>query len=206
MRTVAMLTPIVSTVSSHFATIDQLTLRNEAVSGIQVSPTPAPSPLRGMNGYAPYILFLLLFISALGVLFIRKIRNTRDVIIGVLIAVFAASIPTVITYMRSSNYQTTNAGPNETPRNVNVRTWTRQSVLVTWSTVAQLYGGVRYGAAPFTQTQSLYRFADDSRPMTEHSVIIPVLTENTPYDFEIQSGSNWYDNGGTYIRFVFQSQ
>jgi uncharacterized membrane protein len=197
----------VTTYANHLAEIDQLSQRTETTTQTQTTPSQDAVPTSVLSPYVvylPLVLFLLLFITAFGMLVMNKVHSAKNVAVGLVIALFAACIPTTITFLQQSGGQITKAGPNETPRQVVITSKDKESAIVTWMTVANVYGGVRYSLAPYTANRAVYRVSDNAQATTAHAVVIPNLTKGTAYELEIQSGTGWYDNGGTYVRFIFQ--
>lgn len=197
----------VTTYANHLAQIDQLSERIETTAQTQTVPpqeTVPTSVLSPYVAYLPLVLFLLLFITAFGMLVMNKVHSAKNVAVGLVIALFAACIPTTISFLHQSGGQITKAGPNETPRQVIITSKDKESAIVTWTTVATVYGGVRYSMAPFAVSRATYRVSDNAQATTTHAVVLPNLTKGTAYELEIQSGTGWYDNNGTYVRFIFQ--
>lgn len=192
--------------AKHFVQIQELTAHN-AVSAheetVEVSTSPLTQSLEPFVGYTPFILFALLFFVAFGMLVVNRAKTLANMTTAFVLAFMAASIPSVLTYVGQGSRQEVRAGPEETPRNVQVLAGSTNSVIVSWETDAERSGLVRLGKAPFTIDSSRAYIANDQLKVRMHSVEIQGLKKNETYEFEILSGSTWYDNGGTYIQFTF---
>ena len=195
-------------VANYFVTINQLSAHNAPHTqeeGAQTTPPVATGPLSMIMPYASVILFVLLFIAAFGIQLMRSIRNTKQIITAVMIALFAASIPTILTYVGEGSRQEARAGPEEVPMTVVVQREASDAVHITWKTDAMRIGVVKLGEVPFDANTAKVYVADDQQPVQLHTAIISGLKDKHRYEFEILSGKTWYDNNGTYIPFTFSS-
>lgn len=191
-------------VVNYFLTIKQLTAHNTASAREQVgapSPSPLASTLMPFVPYAPFVLSALLFIVAFGILVVNRAKNLKNITIAILIAFISASIPTMISYVGQGSRQTANAGPEEIPRNVKVVPVSPTSVLISWNTDAARVGAVRFSTSPLTSQSARLYLADNQEAVRIHSVQIDSLASQS-YEFEILSGTTWYDNGGKYLQFT----
>ena len=190
---------------NYFVTINELTAHNIASVHEEVtvaSPSPIASTFAPFIPYTPFVLFALLFMVAFGILVVNRVRNLKNVTTALMLALMVASIPTVLTYIAQGSRQTAKAGPQEVPRNVRVAPASPASVRISWETDAARVGVVRLSKMPFIlQTARLY-IADDQKSVSVHSIEINSLVRQQSYEFEILSGTTWYDNKGTYIQFT----
>ena len=194
---------------NHFVTIEQLTIRNAQASGmVQIPPTPKPSYVATLLSpymlYLPILLFLLLFCTAFIIQVTNKVRTSKHILISIVIALFAASIPSALTYLAEGSSQRAKAGPREVPRNVRIDYKSPQAATVLWYTDTPVYGGVRYSLIPFSETKSYFITSDSGKKTLSHSVDLKNLILGKTYELEVLSGGNWYTNNGTYIRFQFR--
>ncbi|MFC1626593.1 fibronectin type III domain-containing protein [Patescibacteria group bacterium] len=152
--------------------------------------------------FAPFFLFFGIFIGAFGMLFMSRTRNFKNVFTSAVIALFAATIPTLMTVMNDQNsLYVTKAGPDETPRNVRVVHQSPTSALVLWETDAKHIGAVKLSPVPFNDDTTSIINGDFGKTVTHHTVTLDNLKHGTAYDFVILSGSQWFDNGGAPLQF-----
>jgi hypothetical protein len=196
---------MMSVAANYFVTVSELTAHNTASAQKDVVVPSLSSMVNTFSPlipYTPFILVALLFVVAFGILVSNRVRNFKNITTALVFALMVASIPTVITYISQGSRQTAKAGPDEIPRDVRVAADTPSSVLILWRTDATHTGVIRLGAAPLeTQTACVY-IADNRASVTDHSVRIGELKKGKTYEFEILSGTTWYDNKGSYIRFT----
>src|SRR3989344_1016938 len=201
-----MTTPHPLAAVNYYVTINQLSARNapEAKEEIVAYPqVPFGDMLVPLIPYAPVFLFVLLFTVAFGMQVVNKIRRARHMMVAILIAFFAASIPTVLNYVQQGTRQEARAGPEEVPRQVRVAPQSPGSVVISWETDAPRVGVVRFGKKPLTNASGRVYIGNDQMSVRMHSVQIDTLTKKQPYQFEIMSGNTWYDNNGKYIEFTY---
>ena len=200
-------TPAPQVAVNYFVAINQLSARSTNTSQEQIiQPTPSPltNILMPMLPYAPLVLFILLFVAAFGLLVVTRVKNLKNMTTALVLALITASIPTVITYIGQGSRQTALAGPDEIPREVRVSPDSVAYAVISWHTDAKHTGVVRMGPAPLNvQTARIY-IANDRTEVTDHSIRIGGLVKGKTYEFEILSGTTWYDNGGKYIQFTQQ--
>jgi len=199
--------PLASAVN-YFVTVSELTAHN-TVSAHEEKVQPVPqSPifhsLEPFFPYAPFVLIALLFVVAFGIQVVNRARNLKNVTTALVLALIVASIPMVLTYISHGSPQTTNAGPDEIPCEVRVKPDTISSVVISWRTDAKHVGVVRFGAAPLAAKTPRVYLANNREEVQIHTVSIGGLKKATTYEFEILSGTTWYDNGGKYIQFTFR--
>ncbi len=191
--------------TNYFVTIRELSAHNTASAHetvIEAPPSPIASTLAPLLPYTPVILFGFLFVIVFGIFIINRVRNVKNVTTAFILAVMLASIPTLLTYIARGSRQEVNAGPEEVPRNVRVAPASPSSIVISWETDAARVGVVRFSKAPFSlQTARVY-LANNQSLVRTHSVEIDKLVGKESYEFEILSGTTWYDNGGRYIKFT----
>jgi hypothetical protein len=190
----------------YFVQIQELTAHNTVSASENVVSAPRQSSLVSMVEpyamYAPFVLSGLLFIIAFGMFFMNRVHNWKNVMTAFILALMIAGIPTILTYVGQGSRQNVTAGPEEIPRNVQVTPASPTSVSISWETDAARVGVVRLSKTPFTlQTARVY-IADNQASVRTHSVKIDRLIKKESYEFEIMSGTTWYDNNGAYIRFT----
>lgn len=191
--------------ANYFVTVNELTAHNTASAHeevVVVSPSPLASTLTPFIPYTPFVLFGLLFVIAFWILVVNRVRNLKNVTTAFVFALMVAGIPTALTYINQGSRQEVKAGPQEVPRNVRVAPASPTSVRISWETDATRVGVVRFNKIPFSlQTARVY-IADNQESVRAHSVEIDRLVKKESYEFEILSGTTWYDNGGKYIQFT----
>jgi hypothetical protein len=191
--------------ANYFVTISELSAHNTASAHdtvIEAPPSTITDTLAPFLPYTPFILFALLFVIVFGIFIINRVRNLKNVMAAFMVAFMLASIPTLLTYIAHGSRQEVKAGPEEVPRNVRVAPASPTSVLISWETDAARLGVVRFGTAPFTLQATRVYIADNQKSVRTHSVEIDKLVKKETYEFEILSGTRWYDNAGSYIRFT----
>lgn len=194
---------------SYFAAMSSLTQKSSGQTSsitIEEPDTIIPPVFSPFIPYAPVILFFALFISAFGMQLIRKVLDARRIITAFALAFFAASIPTVLTVMQQRSVSQTHAGPDEIPRNVTVTRHADYAVVVAWHTDAEKIGAVRVSTAPFTQDTAVTYIADNGAKVRDHSVILSDLKPDMTYQFEVFSGTAWYDHNGIPISFHYMDK
>jgi hypothetical protein len=194
---------------NHFVIIEQLTLRNVQASGaLQITPAPKPSYVASLLSpymlYLPIVLFLLLFCTAFVIQVTNKVRTSKHMLVSIVIALFAASIPAALTYLKEGSNQRAKAGPQEIPQNVRINYKNPKTAVVVWYTDAPVYGGVRYSLLPYSENKSNFITSDSGKKTLSHSVELKNLVLGKTYELEILSGSGWYTNNGSYIQFIFR--
>jgi len=197
------------TASNYFVAINELTAHNTAVTNeVTIQPaqqSPFFHSLEPFFPYAPFVLVALLFVIAFGIQVINRARNLRNVTTAFVLALLVASIPMVLNYVGQGSRQTANAGPDETPRQVRVQPNTSTSVLISWTTDAKHIGVVKLGPVPFSdKTAFVYLAKNHTEETQTHVIRINGLKRGLTYEFEILSGTTWYDNAGNYIQFTFK--
>lgn len=195
----------VAIATNYFVSINELSARTTASTQEEVvQPTPSmiSQSLEPFFPYTPFILTAVLFIAAFGILIVNRTKSLKNLTTALLLALMTASIPTVISYIGTGSRQAVNAGPDEIPREVRVTPDTPSFVIISWKTDAKHTGVVRFGAAPLSNQTARVYIANDRTEVTDHSIRIGGLTKGKTYEFEILSGTTWYDNGGTYIQFT----
>lgn len=155
--------------------------------------------------FAPFLISGILFILALGILTAGKFRLSRIGISGFLIALFAASIPTMLMVVRQGNDAIIQASPAETPRNLRIQQHSATSVSVTWDTQGEQPGLVRYSYTQHGNTRTLMAGSIHVKSTT-HEVILTDLIPNVELSIEILSGTHWYKNGSNPILFTFKTR
>lgn len=197
----------IATAENYFVTINQLTAHN-TVSAHDETAQPIQQPsifqsLEPLLPYSPFIVFIFLFIAAFYIQVVNRVRNLKNVTAALVLAIMLASIPTVLTYVGQGSRQTASAGPDEIPREVRVQADTSTAVLISWRTDAKHIGVVKLGPAPFSQKTALvYMTTNDQEEVQMHTIRVDRLKKGTSYEFEILSGTTWYDNAGKYIQFT----
>lgn len=190
----------------YFVQIQELTAHNTVSASENVVETPRQSSWVTMVEpyamYAPFVLSGLLFIIAFGMFFMNRVHNWKNVMTAFILALMIAGIPTILTYVGQGSRQTVKAGPEEVPRNVRVAPASPTSVRISWETDAARIGVVRLSKTPFSSQTARVYIADNQTSVRAHSVEIDRLVKHESYEFEILSGTTWYDNGGNYIQFT----
>jgi len=194
--------------SNYFVLIDELSARNVSQNSkteVQASPVlPVNDPFFTFAPYGVAGIAIVLFIIAFGIQLNKSIHKSRQMMMAIIIAVFAACIPSVLTYVNQGTRQDTHAGPEYTPRNVRVVKIKPASIAIDWVTDVPVYTMIRLGPAPLGGALArLYRDTAEIKT-TEHSVTVDGLKYAIPYEFEIYSGNIWYDNAGEYIQFTLK--
>ena len=199
----------IASAANYFVAINELTAHNAAVTNEEtVQPTQQSPLFHSLEPYLPYtpfVLVALLFVIALGIQVINHAKNLKNVSAAFVLALLVAGIPMVLNYVGQGSRQTANAGPDEVPREVRVQPNTSSSVLISWITDAKHIGVVKLGPVPFGEKTAFVYLADNHMEEVQmHTIRVDRLKTGTTYEFEILSGTTWYDNAGNYIQFNFK--
>ena len=192
------------TVANHFAMIDALTQKENTQTAV-TSPVITSSPILSflfspLVIYGSIVLFITLFIGAVFIQFISRVldwkRTSSSFVVALLIAIMPLSIRVGLeaTSLRSF------AGPDEVPRKIEIKQ-VGSSVQISWETDALKAGSVRYHAVGTEDDVSFTAIADFGKRTKQHIVIIENIKKGIEYEFEILSGSGWYDNNGKPLQF-----
>lgn len=191
---------------SHLITVRELT---EKVSAAPASETieqaqQLPSWLSEFFPYAPYVLSFALFVGVFGVMIMHRVKSFKNIALALLLALFAAGTPAILSYAQLGGGQVTHAGPREQPTDVTVQKISETEAQVNWQTQRTTLGLVRYSEAPFTGVGARMVFGNDQEEVSSHVAKLTALERGQTYELEILSGDTWYDNSGSPIRFVFE--
>lgn len=190
---------------NYFVSIDQLTAHN-TVKAEESTRLPSQASTVATMGqfspFMPFVLFGLLFCIALGIQLTNRFRDSKHILMSVLISFAVASIPAMLAYVGEGGRQQVTASPQEIPKHVVVQRRDATSVFVTWNTDAPTIGVIRLWGTPPVDGGRLF-VANKQAEAGEHTVLIDGLTGKNEYQFQILSGTTWYDNNGQNIRFTF---
>lgn len=192
---------------NYLVTINQLSAHNApniVEEQVQVLPMPVSKMVSPILPYTPYILFIVLFVAAFSLQVMNVMRSSKNMIVTILLALFAASIPTALNYIENGSRQNVNASPEETPRMIQVQGAGPNSIRISWTTDAEKLSIVKMAKKPLTETNGYIYMGQGSTHVKQHSVTIEKLARNQAYQMEILSGSSWYDNAGVPVEFVFK--
>lgn len=192
---------------TYYSAVSALTAKpatHETTAAV-VPDSVIPPVLSPLVTYAPLLLFFALFVSAFGIQLINRIRDARRLVTAFAIAFFAASIPSVLSVMQQRTFVQTRAGPDEIPRNVRISVAPGQAE-IRWQTGVANVGAVRVSRAPLDERQSTLYIADNGSSVTEHHVLVESLQTGMAYEFEVLSGTEWYDYNGVPLKFVLPAR
>ncbi len=193
--------------TNYLLTINQLSARNAPVTAEEVQETKQLqqfSTISSLASFSPIIISIVLFVSTFIFLMMRQLKNFKNISMAVGIALFAACIPTVMNMSQGGVHQNVRAGPEEVPREIRVEKIDASAVQIRWLTDAVKIGSVRMRQKGQGETQYRVHVGDDQQAIKQHSVNITNLKKNQSYEFEILSGSTWYDNAGETLSFTFK--
>lgn len=197
----------VAVAANYFVSIHELSARTTASAHEEVVVTPTPSPaistLAPFFPYTPFILFAVLFAAAFVMLVVTRAKSLKNVTTALLFALMTAGIPSVLSYIGTGSRQAVKAGPDEIPREVRVTPNTPSFVTISWKTDAKHTGVIRFGVAPLSSKTARVYIANDQTKVKDHSIRIGGLSKGKTYEFEILSGTTWYDNDGSLIQFTY---
>ncbi len=192
-------------IAGYYAAVNALTPKEEQIA----SPQPdTSSPLAILFSpfliYGSVILFFALFLGALVIQIWYRTLDAKRTLTSLVIAFIIASVPfSLKTALEITRFQT-NAGPDETPRNVEIKQTGKTVAQISWQTQVEKVGAVRYSLAPFNQTQSQVVIADHGSMMKNHLAELPNLLPGVLYELEILSGSKWYNSEGRPLNLRLQ--
>lgn len=191
-----------TTQASYYFTVFALTPKQATAAQESTQPQPQSQPawLPPLYVYAPFLLFFALFLGAFGIQLIGKIRSFKRITAAFIIALFAASIPLVLTQVREGTGFRSRASADEVPQNVQIAQNSRDSVYISWTTAVERIGAVRIGPAPLTEQNSTVMIGDLGNRVKNHSLKLENLNPNLEYEMEILSGTLWYTDKGEPIK------
>jgi len=188
---------------NYYLTVHALTPKVAPQTEARASDRSMPAP--GISApwllFVPFLVFFAVFIAVFGMQVANKTWNMRRTVTALVLALFAAAIPYVLTSVREGTGFQSKAGPDEVPRNVRVAPLSTSSVLVVWETDADKVGAVRYGLPPLSAQGSTVVIGDVGKKVTRHTVKLDNLKPRAAYDFEIFSGTIWYSDNGKPLTF-----
>lgn len=150
--------------------------------------------------YGSVVLFFLIFLGAIAVQIIYRMLNWKRTVTALVVAIVIAGIPiSVRTALEVTSLQT-RASPDEIPKNVQIIQTSASSFTITWETLVAKVGAVKYGKAPLREDLTDTVIADMGKKSERHTAKIDNL-EKVAYEFEILSGSKWYNNDGKPLKF-----
>ena len=119
---------------------------------------------------------------------------------SILLALVSAALPLTMGVLLQKNGFLTQASTLERPRNLQIVNVTPSSFTVKWQTDGKQYGFLRYGLQPeLSALTSTILETGGLAKRQHHEVLVKGLTPETSYNFEILSGSRWYDNSGALL-------
>ncbi len=192
---------------NYLLTINQLSARNAPVTREETKETKQLSTFGEYSQYAVYVPFILSGLIFLGIFIfqmIQRVKNLKNISVALVIAMFAASIPTVLSMMQSNVQQSVKASPEEIPKELRVKSIPTDSAIISWTTGAVVMGSVRIREFTNEKTQPRVFVGDRQIAVSNHSVTVTGLKQNHQYELEILSGRIWYDDGGKLIQFIYK--
>jgi len=191
--------------ANHYAMINKLSaVADSPVTAETHTEQGAPSTpyVDFVMLFAPYVIAVVLFITALVVMTAGKLRSAKINAGMLVLALFAAAIPMVLSSMSRGVGNVMQASPGEEPINVRIDHSDSDSVLVHWETAKPQSGFVRYGTA-LVDSDQMRVVGNVREKSTIHEVILHSLESGATYKLEIVSGSTWYGTDGKPITFTF---
>ncbi len=172
---------------------------------VQAQATDQASQIPSVASYfvwAPMAVFIMLFIAVFGLMIAGKVMTFKRTVSAMMLALVLAAIPYITGQINTGFSTSTKAGPEEFPKNVEIKRLTPSSATVVWMTDVALTGAVRYGATPLDELMTKVLIADSGQKTTIHTVELSGLVPGKTYDLEIFSGKTWYNNSGTNLQFT----
>lgn len=202
-RLIAVLSGKTATIGSYYYKVFALTPKESqevTQQALQVEQGPLSQYFPVLATYAPFILFFALFVGAFGIQMLSKTKTIKRIFTAFVIALFAASVPFVLTATREGVDLRSKAGPGETPQNLKIIQDSPTSALVTWNTTEDKVGAVRMSAAPYDEKNSSVAIGDAGRQVKVHSIRLNNLSRRGTYELEILSGTLWYTDNGNPLK------
>ncbi len=178
---------------NHFETIDVLsvsTTQPPRPTTVAQS-SPAESFFGPLAVYSPFVISGLLFVTALVILTAGKFRRARITFGMLVVALFAAAIPAMLTAINSGVNVPTQAAPGETPRNVRISYPQEGTAVIEWDTEKEQIGMVRYGRT-LTDPASVSLAGSPVERSTHHVATLTNLEKDQKYEVQVFSGRQWY--------------
>ena len=188
--------------TNYLLTVNELSKRGEPTTEVVTKP-PQETALTTIP-YLPFALVGALFVGALVIQVVAKIRSATALISALVFALFAASIPAALTYVQHGTQNRTNASPQTQPKILHVRYGTPTTAIFTWSTDIPTTGGIRIWQKNATVDDAKVVLDDDRSKTTNHEVTMTNLTLGTIYAFEVLSNAEWYGDTTMplYVHFI----
>jgi hypothetical protein len=196
--------PIASLYGNYLLNIESLTLK--PAGGVQdnteTSENTVLTPVSPLVIYSPFIIFFGLFIGILLANIIQRVINLRRIVTVVIFSLMAAVTPFLAGQLQNSVQYQSKAVQDQTPRNIEVISLTKTSVIISWETNVPNVGAVRFGQSQKDGQNLRVIIADNGSSISRHTVKIDQLVPGSEYIFEIASSNHWYDLSGSPVSFT----
>jgi len=148
-------------------------------------------------------IFIFLLSGAIIIQAVNKVLDYKRTIMTLIVCLMVISVPLL---MRNALYSTfqLRAGPQEAPRNIELKQNSPSSIKVSWETQEPRTGAVRVGKAPLNLDQSRVTIGDQGKLTKLHSLEIDRLEAGFEYEAELLSGKTWYDDNGKPLKFILK--
>jgi hypothetical protein len=180
--------------------IAQTRQSTDAADAEAMSP-PSPALI-----YFPFVVFFVIFVLAFGMQLMGKVKSLRHTVTAMVIALFIAMTPFVLTSIREGVGLGTQAGPEQIPRNVRIVQTGKDTVLVTWDTDAASVGAVRIGPGLSQEKDIIVKVGDFGNRVHRHTIKLERLEPGIRYEMEILSGTVWYTDKGNPLKILLSGK
>jgi hypothetical protein len=167
-------------------------------SGTSVKPVPAPPALKLPVNFTPVQLVFIAGLILIGIVILLaiKIRDFNKIMMVLLIIFVTTALPISVIIMNRQTRLESLAGPEATPKHVQVTQVSRTGFTLLWETDKATVGVIRLRKASDPVNFSRIIQEPEGGEIYRHLLVINNLVPQTAYDFEILSDGVWYDNHG----------
>ena len=124
-------------------------------------------------------------------------RRRVNVKILIVLALLFLLVPILLWLFFQVIYPGIEASPAEIPESIKITDVTSNSFAVSWTTLDNTLGYVKYGSSPGSLSSTAYDARGSSGKYHSHYVTIKDLSPTSTYYFKLVSENSEYDSGGT---------
>ena len=167
-------------------------------SGTSVKPASAPAPARLPVSFSPVQLILVAGLILIGIVILLaiKLRDFNKIMMILLIIFVTTALPLSVVIMNRQTRLESLAGPEATPKRVQVTQVKNTGFSLLWETDKATVGVIRIRKASDPVNFSRIIQEPEGGEIYKHLLVISNLEPQTTYYFEILSDGVWYDDHG----------
>lgn len=152
--------------------------------------------------YGAVILFFVIFLGGLLLQIINRTVDLKKIITTLFIALMIASTPIAVQTVFKATSLQSKAAPDEVPYNIEIKEVDAEKVEISWKIDSPRIGMIRIGTGPLTENYGQTAISNNGQKSRTHTVMVEKVKPNIAYEFEILSGSIWYNENGKPIQFT----